>query len=37
MSQLKCFLPAGLGDSSSMGIYLDEIVKIGPEINEPLF
>lgn len=29
------FLPAGLGDSSSMGLYLDEIEKIGPEIFMP--
>ena len=30
------FLPGGLGDASSMGIYLDEIEKIGPEIEEPI-
>jgi hypothetical protein len=29
------FLPAGLGDSSSMGIYLDDIEKIGNEITPP--
>jgi hypothetical protein len=33
----SCFLPGGLGDSSSMGIYIDEIVKIGPEIIVPEF
>lgn len=31
----SCFLPAGLGDTSSMGIYLDEIEKIGSEITPP--
>ena len=31
----SCFLPGGLGDSSSMGIYADEIEKIGPEIIAP--
>jgi len=31
------FLPAGLGDSSSMGLYLNDLVKIGPEITEPKF
>lgn len=30
-----CFLPAGLGDSSSMGIFEDDIDKIGPQIIEP--
>ena len=34
-SEDSCFLPAGLGDSSSMGIYADEIEKIGPEIIAP--
>ena len=32
-----CFLPAGLGDSSSTGLYHDDIDKIGPEIIEPDF
>lgn len=36
-SQLQCFLPAGLGDSSSMGIYEEDIERIGPEIIEPTF
>lgn len=31
----SCFLPGGIGDSSSMGIYADEITKIGPEIEMP--
>lgn len=30
-----CFLPAGLGDKSSMGIYFDDIEKVGPEIIAP--
>ena len=30
-----CFLPGGMGDSSSNGVYLDE--KIGPEIIVPKF
>ena len=29
------FLVGGLGDSSSAGLYMDEIIKIGPEITEP--
>lgn len=29
------FLPGKVGDSSSNGIYMDDIVKIGPEIQEP--
>ena len=33
----SCFLPAGLGDSSRDGIYMNEIKKIGPEIVEPKF
>lgn len=33
----SCFLQGGLGDTSSMGVYIDEIEKIGPEINEPEF
>ena len=37
MDDEQCFLPAGLGDSSSMGIYEDEIVKVGPEIIVPDF
>ena len=37
MKQSECFLPAGMGDSSSMGIYLDDIQKIGPEIIVPKF
>jgi hypothetical protein len=35
--EYSCFLPAGLGDSSSMGIYADDIEKIGPEIIVPKF
>lgn len=31
------FLPAGLGDSSSTGLYLEDLEKIGPEIIEPKF
>ena len=31
------FLAGGMGDSSSSGIYADEIEKIGPEIIEPKF
>jgi len=31
------FLPGGMGDSSSMGIYKNDIVKVGPEIIEPIF
>ena len=31
------FLPAGLGDGSSMGLYEDEIEKVGPEIIQPEF
>lgn len=31
------FLPGGMGDGSRNGIYLDEIVKIGPEITVPKF
>jgi len=33
----ECFLPGGVGDSSSMGVYIDEIEKIGPEIEVPEF
>jgi len=31
------FLPGGMGDSSSMGIYIDDIERIGPEIEVPNF
>jgi hypothetical protein len=31
------FLVGGLGDESSGGIYVDEIIEIGPEIQEPTF
>lgn len=31
------FLPAGLGDSSSSGVYEEDIDSIGPEIIEPEF
>lgn len=31
------FLPGGMGDSSSMGIYLRDLSKIGPEIEVPTF
>ena len=37
MDDSQCFLPGGLGDSSSMGIYEDEIEKVGPEIIVPYF
>lgn len=37
MNKLQCFLPGGLGDSSSMGLYEDDIVKVGPEIIVPEF
>jgi hypothetical protein len=33
----ECFLPGGVGDSSSMGIYIDGVEKIGPEIEVPEF
>jgi hypothetical protein len=33
----ECFLPGGVGDSSSMGVYIDEVEKIGPEIEVPEF
>lgn len=32
-----CFLPGGLGDSSSTGIFIDDIEKIGPAISQPEF
>jgi hypothetical protein len=31
------FLPGGMGDGSSMGLYEDDIKIIGPEIIEPKF
>lgn len=31
------FLPGGMGDSSSMGVYLEDIAKVGPDIVEPKF
>ena len=31
------FLPGGMGDSSSNGIYMDEIERVGPEIIVPNF
>jgi len=31
------FLPGGMGDSSSMGLYISEIDRVGPEIIEPKF
>jgi hypothetical protein len=37
MSDLKCFLPGGLGDSSSMGLYEDDIEKVISEIKVPVF
>lgn len=37
MHDLECFLPGGMGDSSSMGIFEDEIEKIGPKIIVPIF
>jgi len=37
MDDLNCFLPGGLGDSSSMGLYEDDIEKVGPEIEVPIF
>jgi hypothetical protein len=33
----SCFLPGGLGDTSSMGVFLDDIKKILPEIIVPIF
>lgn len=33
----ECFLPGGMGDTSSNGIYLDDIKKIGPQIEVPIF
>ena len=33
----ECFLPGGIGDSSRNGVYMDEIEKIGPEIEVPNF
>lgn len=33
----NCFLPGGMGDSSSCGVYADDIEKIGPEIIEHKF
>lgn len=32
-----CFLPGGMGDSSSTGLYREDISKIGPEITQPIF
>ena len=37
MSDLECFLPGAMGDSSSTGMYLEDIDKIGPQIIEPNF
>ncbi len=31
------FLPGGMGDSSSCGLFADDVVKVGPEIIEPKF
>lgn len=31
----ECFLPGGMGDSSSSGLYVEDIFKVGPEIMEP--
>ncbi len=31
------FLPGGMGDSSSMGLYENDVQKIGPKIIEPKF
>lgn len=32
----ECFLPGGMGDDSSNGIYIDDdILQVGPEIIEP--
>jgi hypothetical protein len=31
------FLPGGMGDSSSMGLFINDIQKIGPEIIVPFF
>lgn len=33
----SCFLPGGIGDTSSMGVYIEDIAKIGPEITVPKF
>ena len=36
-SQGEYFLPAGLGDESRDGLYVDDIERVGPEIIEPTF
>lgn len=33
----SCFIPGGLGDPSRNGIYLEDIEKIGPRIEQPEF
>jgi hypothetical protein len=33
----ECFLPGGIGDISSNGIYMDDVERIGPEIETPNF
>ncbi len=37
MERSKCFLPGGMGDSSSTGLYEGDIERIGPEIDVPIF
>ena len=31
------FLPGGMGDGSSMGLYSRDVDRVGPEIIEPKF
>lgn len=31
------FLPGGVGDESSNGVYIEDVEKIGPEIIQPDF
>lgn len=35
--QGEYFLPGGMGDSSSTGVFTDDITKVGPEIMVPEF
>ena len=37
MNSSECFIPGGIGDSSSTGLYKDDIERIGPEIDVPNF
>jgi len=36
-SEEGCFLPGGMGDSSSAGLFREDISAIGPEIIVPKF